>query len=55
MKDLKDYREKELKSYVIGNILIALLLTDMLEQVVGMEASMAFEACKALIGSAVIS
>ena len=55
MKDLKDYREKELKSYVIGNILIALLLTDMLEQVIGMEASMAFEACKALIGSAVIS
>ena len=55
MNDLKDYREKELKNYVIGNILIALLLTNMLEQVIGMEANTTFEACKALIGSAVIS
>lgn len=55
VKDLKDYREKELKSYVIGNILIALLLTDMLKQVIDAQATMTFELCKTLIGSTVIS
>lgn len=33
MKDLKDYREKELKNYVIGNILILLYCTGKMQEI----------------------
>lgn len=32
-KDIKDYREKELRNYVIGNVLLILIATGLLDQV----------------------
>lgn len=55
MKDLKDYREKELKSYVIGNILIILLVTGIFREIFSIEENVLFEIFKSLFESAIIS
>ena len=55
-KDIKDYREKELKNYVIGNILLILIGTGILGNLItAIGKENIWDAIDALIGSGVIS
>lgn len=55
MKDLKDYREKELKNYVIGNILVILLVTGILREISSIEENVLSEIFRSLFKPAIIS
>lgn len=39
MNDLKDYREKELKNYVIGNVLLMLYFTGKIQEMILWDSS----------------
>lgn len=55
MKDIKDYREKELKNYVVGNILLILLLTGKLQEVIAWGSENSFDIWGTIIESVVLS
>ena len=55
-KDIKNYREKELKSFVIGNILLILISSGLLDRViVVVDETMAWSAINTILASAVFS
>lgn len=55
-KNIKDYREKELKSFVIGNILLILLETGLIHEIVSpMQADNIWMAISKLFTSSVLS
>lgn len=55
-KEIKDYREKELKSFVIGNILLILISSGLMDQIVKItDSSNAWTAINAVLASAVFS
>lgn len=55
-KDLKDYREKELRNYVIGNILIILLGTGQIQEIITATGTKnSWDAISAFINSGVIA
>ena len=55
-KDIKDYREKELKSFVIGNILLILISSGMLDRVITIvDETTAWAAVNTILASAVFS
>lgn len=53
MKDLKDYRSKELLSYVIANILLFLLCTNMFDMIFDADYVDSFNLISTLFGAAV--
>ena len=55
MKDIKDYREKELKNYVVGNILLILLVTGKLQEVIAWGSENSFDIWGTIIESVVLS
>lgn len=55
MSDLKNYRNNELKNYVIGNVLLILLLSGSLDQLFTLEIGESLDILKMIIESALIS
>ena len=55
-KDIKDYREKELKSFVIGNILLILISSGLLDRIIAIvDETTAWTAINTILASAVFS
>lgn len=55
MNDLKDYREKELKNYVIGNVLLMLYFTGKIQEMILWDSSHDFDVWGSIIESVLLS
>ncbi len=55
MKDLKDYRNNELKNYVIGNILLLLFLSGSFSNLAELELDNVLALCEIILQSALLS
>lgn len=55
MSDLKDYREKELKNYVIGNVLLILYFTGKIQEMILWDNSNDFDVWGSIIESVLLS
>ncbi len=55
MSDIKDYRNNELKTYVIGNILLMLLLSGVVDEFLSREVSEVIEIINVIIQSSLLS